>query len=85
MVTNMVEAFSDLKTLRKRVSLEVFMQINAKPRPILKKACCKDLSAKMLRCKRLDKWMKRPKKKASFDKWSDFHVVPSEGVDRVDE
>jgi len=83
-MTNMIEAFSNLKTLRKRVSLEVFMQINAKPRPILKKACCKDLSAKMLHSKKLDKWLKNSKKKASFDKWSDFHVVPSEGVDRVD-
>ena len=79
-----VEAFSNLKTLRKRISLEVFMQLNAKSRPILKKARCKDLSAKMLHSKKLDKWLKNSKKKASFDKWSDFHVVPSEGVDRVD-
>lgn len=55
----MEKAISSLKKLRKKVSLHVFMQINAKPRPFLKKARCKDLSAYLLCSRRLDKWLKK--------------------------
>ena len=63
----MNECCSPLKKLRKRRSLVVFMESNHKPRLNLRKARCKDLSAKMLHSKTLNKWLVEP---PVINRWS---------------